>query len=157
MKVSCTKKIKTPWRFFMVIQYLTLYKNCWARSASVIFPASSQLRDSFSTYNHKVLFLNSSRSCIILCDQFVMFGSGSVSHSVVSDSATPWTVAPQAPLSVEFSRKEYWSGLPFLSPEDLPDPGLNLSVLHCSQILDHLSHQGNLVMLRFPNCSNRKK
>ena len=71
MKVSCTKKIKTPWRFFMVIQYLTLYKNCWARFASVIFPASSQLRDSFSTYNHKVLFLNSSRSCIILCDQFV--------------------------------------------------------------------------------------
>ena len=37
---------------------------------------------------------------------------------------TPWTVAHQAPLSMEFSRQEYWSGLPFPSPGDLPDPGL---------------------------------
>ena len=37
---------------------------------------------------------------------------------------TLWTVACQAPLSMEFSRQEYWSGLPFLSPEDLPDPGI---------------------------------
>ena len=44
--------------------------------------------------------------------------------SVVSDSATPWTVVPQAPLSMEFSRQEYWSGLPFPSPGDLPNPGI---------------------------------
>jgi len=37
---------------------------------------------------------------------------------------TPWTVAHQAPLSMEFSRQEYWSGLPFPSPEDLPNPGI---------------------------------
>ena len=37
---------------------------------------------------------------------------------------TPWTVPYQAPLSVEFSRQEYWSGLPFPSPGDLPDPGI---------------------------------
>ena len=37
--------------------------------------------------------------------------------------ATPWTVAFQAPLSMGFSRQEYWSGLPFPSPGDLPDPG----------------------------------
>ena len=37
---------------------------------------------------------------------------------------TPWTVAYQAPLSVGFSRQEYWSGLPFPSPGDLPDPGI---------------------------------
>ena len=37
--------------------------------------------------------------------------------------ATPWTVAHQAPLSKEFSRQEYWSGLPCPSPENLPDPG----------------------------------
>ena len=36
---------------------------------------------------------------------------------------TPWTVALQAPLSMEFSRKENWSGLPFLPPGDLPYPG----------------------------------
>ena len=35
--------------------------------------------------------------------------------------ATPWTVACQAPLSMEFSRQEYWSGLPFPSPGDLPN------------------------------------
>ena len=37
---------------------------------------------------------------------------------------TQWTVACQTPLSVEFSRQEYWSGLPFTSPGDLPDPGI---------------------------------
>ena len=37
---------------------------------------------------------------------------------------TPWTVACQAPLSMESSRKEYWNGLPFPSPGDLPDPGI---------------------------------
>ena len=38
--------------------------------------------------------------------------------------ATPWTVAYQAPLSVGFSRQEYWSGLPLPSPWNLPDPGI---------------------------------
>ena len=37
---------------------------------------------------------------------------------------TPWTVAYQAPLSMEFSRQGYWSGLPFPSPGDLPNPGI---------------------------------
>ena len=38
--------------------------------------------------------------------------------------AAPWTAAHQAPLSMEFSRQEYWIGLPFPSPGDLPDPGI---------------------------------
>ena len=38
--------------------------------------------------------------------------------------AIPWTVAYQAPPSMGFSRQEYWSGLPFLSPGDLPNPGM---------------------------------
>ena len=38
--------------------------------------------------------------------------------------ATPWTVAYQAPPSMGFSRQEYWSGLPFPSPGDLPNPGI---------------------------------
>ena len=46
------------------------------------------------------------------------------SCSVLSDSVQPYGLACQAPLSMEFSRKEYWSGLPFPSPEDLPDPGI---------------------------------
>ena len=45
-------------------------------------------------------------------------------RAVVPDSVTPWTVAYQAPPSMGFSRKEYWSGSPFPSPEDLPDPGI---------------------------------
>ena len=40
--------------------------------------------------------------------------------------ATPWTVARQAPLSVEFSHQEYQSGLPFPTPGDLPNPGIIL-------------------------------
>ena len=46
------------------------------------------------------------------------------SFSRVRLSATPWTVAFQAPLSMEFSKQEYWSGLPFPFPENLPDPGI---------------------------------
>ena len=42
----------------------------------------------------------------------------------MSDSETPWTVAHQAPLCMGFSRQEYWSGLPFLPPADLPHPGI---------------------------------
>ena len=43
----------------------------------------------------------------------------------VSDCfAAPWTVACQAPLSIGFPRQDYWSGLPFASPGDLPDPGI---------------------------------
>ena len=44
-----------------------------------------------------------------------------VAHSCPT-LATQWTVACQAPLSMEFSRQEYWSELPFPSPGDLPDP-----------------------------------
>ena len=46
-----------------------------------------------------------------------------LSHLVVSDSfESPWTVACQTPLSMGFSRQEYWSGLPFLIHGDLPNP-----------------------------------
>ena len=43
--------------------------------------------------------------------------------AIVSDSVIPWIVARQAPMS-EFSRQEYWSGLPFPSPGKLPNPGI---------------------------------
>ena len=46
------------------------------------------------------------------------------SLSCVRLFVTPWTVAHQAPLTLEFSRQEYWSGLPFPSPGDLPNPGI---------------------------------
>ena len=67
-----------------------------------------------------------------------------VSRSIVSDSVTPWTAAFLATLSTEFSRQEYWSGLPCPSP-NLP---------HCKQTLYRRSHQGR----SFYNatCQNRK-
>ena len=46
------------------------------------------------------------------------------SLSCIQLFATPWTVAHQAPLSMGFSRQEYWGGLPFPSPGDLPKPGI---------------------------------
>ena len=46
-----------------------------------------------------------------------------LSRSVMSNSVTPWTAAHWAPRSVGFFRQEYWSGLPFPPPEDLPNPG----------------------------------
>ena len=54
--------------------------------------------------------------------------------------AIPWTVARQAPLSMAFSRQEYWSGLPFPSPAYFPTQGSNLGLLHCRQILYQLSY-----------------
>ena len=60
--------------------------------------------------------------------------------------AAPWTVAHQAPPSMEFSRQEYWSGLPLPSPGDLPDPGIepgSPAMQADAQMLYRLSHQGS--------------
>ena len=70
--------------------------------------------------------------CIVMCSQLTVqhlivkhLSRGCVlSLSHVRLFATPWTIACQAPLSVEFSRQEYWSGLPFPSPVGFPDPGI---------------------------------
>ena len=62
--------------------------------------------------------------------------------------ATPWTVAYQASPSMEFSRQEYWSGLPF--PIFLTQ-GLNPALPHCRQTLYHLSHRGSPKCLRLLN------
>ena len=54
----------------------------------------------------------------------LLISYGAQSLSCVQFFAAPWTVAHQVPLSMEFSRQEYWSGFPFLSPRDLPNPGI---------------------------------
>ena len=56
---------------------------------------------------------------------------------------TPRTVASQAPLSMEFSRQEYWSGLSFFLQGTFPTQGSNPGLLHCRKILYHFSYQGN--------------
>ena len=65
----------------------------------------------------------------------------------MSDSATPWTVAHQAPLSVGFSRQQYWRELPCTPPGDLADLGIQprapaAAALHRDSLL--LSHEGSL-------------
>ena len=60
--------------------------------------------------------------------------------------ATPWTVACQPPLSMRFSRQEYWSGLPCSPPRDLPNPGIKPTspvafALQADSLL--LSHEGS--------------
>ena len=52
-----------------------------------------------------------------------------LSHSCNQLFATPWTVTCQAPLSMEFFRQEYWSELPFPTPGDLSDPGMETASL----------------------------
>ena len=54
---------------------------------------------------------------------FFNLGAGLIAKSCPT-LTTPWTVACQAPLSMGFSRQGYWSGLPFPSPGDPPDPGI---------------------------------
>ena len=71
-------------------------------------------------------------------------GGGGLVPKLCLTLATPWTVACQAPLPMGFSRQGYWSGLPFLSPGDLPDPGIRPGLLHCRQILYQLSYEGSL-------------
>ena len=60
----------------------------------------------------------------VLLTNYYLGGCGGLVTKSYSALATPWTVACQAPLSMGFSRQEYTSGLPFPSPEDLPDPGI---------------------------------
>ena len=54
----------------------------------------------------------------------LVVGLGGLITKLRPTLVTPWTVARQAPLSMGFSKQEYWSELPFLSPGDLPDPGI---------------------------------
>ena len=66
--------------------------------------------------------------------------------SHVQPSATLWTVTHQAPLSTEFSRQEYWGGLPLPTPRDFPDPRIKphlLDLLHCQADSLPLCHLGS--------------
>ena len=79
------------------------------------------------------------------------------SRSVVSNSLRPRWLAYQAPLSMGFSRQEYWSGLPFPSPGDLPNPGIEPesptlqadTLAEC--LLDHEFHKGRASVAIEPN------
>ena len=80
-------------------------------------------------------------------------GGGLVAKSCLT-LATPWTVACQAPLSMGFSRQEYWSRLPFPSPGDLPQPGIKLRSPALQAISLPQSHQGS-PLLKVGSCQIR--
>ena len=75
-----------------------------------------------------------------------MFVGGLVAKSCPT-LATPWTVACQAPLSMGFSRQDYWRGLPCCLPGDLPDPGMEpaspASLLYCEATWEAYSSSVN--------------
>ena len=89
---------------------------------------------------------------ILLSVQFSSFQS--LSH--VQLFVTPWTVAHHAPLSVEFSRQEYWSGLPFPSSVDLPNPGIEPGSPALQPDSLPLSHQESPFWTRTPNIKDQK-
>ena len=66
---------------------------------------------------HHLIFL-----IIFVRENILLLPSGKI-------SATPWTADHHAPLSMEFSRQEYWSGLRFPTPEDRPNPGIKCTTL----------------------------
>ena len=84
-----------------------------------------------------------------------------LSHSVVSDSfATPWTVAHQAPLSMGFSRQEYWSRLPCPSPGNLLNPGIesvSFESPHWQADCLWLGHLGSLWSSQIKKKERKKK
>ena len=63
----------------------------------------------------------------VYISSFEIVRSCMLSH--VHPFVTPWTAICQAPLSMKFSRQEYWNGLPFPTPGDLPDPQVELAFL----------------------------
>ena len=69
--------------------------------------------------------------------------------SCVQLFSTLWTVARQDPLSMGFSKQEYWSGLPCPPLGDLPNPGIEPRFLHCRWILYHLNHEGSPKILEW--------
>jgi len=98
-----------------------------AKGVSDLLTASkgTQLRGELCKDPRKSVFSLSGKQSQSLGPPTIMFPTRKVkSLSRVRLFATPWTVAYQAPPSMGFSRQEYWSGVPFPSPGDLPDPGI---------------------------------
>ena len=101
------------WAFFgiafgigMKIDLFHFCGHCWVFQIFWHVECSTLIASSFRILNSPAFWL------LLLFSQ------------VMSNSVTPWTAARQAPLSMGFSRQEYWSGLPCPSPGDLPNPGI---------------------------------
>ena len=80
-------------------------------------------RDLFVKRISKDLLVYILQKCIFSQRSSKIFVGGSLVAKLCPILVTPWTVAHQTPLSMEFPRQEYWSRLPFPPPGDLPNPG----------------------------------
>ena len=116
------------------------FMNCSSPGSSVLGVFQARIWDWIAIFFSQRISLtlgsNLHLLCLLHCKQILyhwatgealsqkMKWSEVKSLSCVWLFVTPWTVAHQAPLSMGFSRQEYWSGLPFPSPGDLPDPGI---------------------------------
>ena len=98
---------------------------------------------SFANVLLRVLNLCSWRIWFVIF-YFCNFVNESESHSVMSDSVTPWTLQ-----SMEFSRPEYWTGWPFPFPGDLPNPGIELRspALQADSLTTELPGKPNFVRI----------
>ena len=101
-------------------------------SSFLLLSASSNSQPSLSIFRFPSPLPFPGVACVHVC-------------SAVSNSATPWTVALQAPLSMGFSRQEYWRGLPFPSPGDLSYPGIELGSPEAPALAGGFSPPGNLI------------
>ena len=101
-------------------------------SSFLLLSASSNSQPSLSIFRFPSPLPFPGVACVHVC-------------SAVSNSATPWTVALQAPLSMGFSRHEYWRGLPFPSPGDLSYPGIELGSPEAPALAGGFSPPGNLI------------
>ena len=117
-KTSCLCSIPS-------ILFGPLAHDIFPQSRNQILPSFVMFHcSSFMYLQYYFITINMSKSGFKLLERRVFLLRQSISCSVVSDSVTPWTVACQAPLSMEFCRQEYQSGQPFPSPGDLPGPGI---------------------------------
>ena len=102
--LSCVRLLATPW----TSAYQAPLSMGFSRQE---YWSGVPLPSPANTYTHHLFMIMSWRSEVKLFSRVQLF-------------ATPWTVAYQAPQSMEFFRQEYWSGLPFPSPGDLSNPGI---------------------------------
>ena len=108
----------------LVILYILIWKMCTYVYSLYKNLSGSALKA--HTWSYITLFFSwsSAKPTTWIVLKFTMWSEVVKSLSRVPLFATPWTVAYQAPLTMGFSKQEYWSGLPFPSPGDLPDPGI---------------------------------
>ena len=139
-----------PWEFYLITLYclvcslmLMPLRECWSYLIQLfklsfereLSPVLTEVEIQFMLLSLFIFCLLGSFSWYIL---FLLMWS----HSVMLISLpTPWMIACQAPLSMGFSRQEYWSGLPFPSPGIFPTQGSNPGLPHCRQTLPFDSYQ----------------